>query len=60
MKMLILATDMAKHGDILEQFRNCLDNFDYKNKEHVDIVSNNYAILCHSTKKTVLLADTGR
>ncbi|CAH1251268.1 PDE9A [Branchiostoma lanceolatum] len=32
---LILATDMARHGEILESFKQKVDNFDYANEEHV-------------------------
>ncbi|XP_077312298.1 high affinity cGMP-specific 3',5'-cyclic phosphodiesterase 9A [Lithobates pipiens] len=32
---LILATDMAKHGDILESFRQTVSNFDFSNEDHV-------------------------
>uniref|UniRef100_A0A3P9QFD0 High affinity cGMP-specific 3',5'-cyclic phosphodiesterase 9A n=1 Tax=Poecilia reticulata TaxID=8081 RepID=A0A3P9QFD0_POERE len=32
---LILATDMARHGEILEGFKQKLDNFDFTNEEHV-------------------------
>ncbi|PWA20391.1 hypothetical protein CCH79_00003811 [Gambusia affinis] len=31
---LILATDMARHGEILEGFRQKLDNFDFSNEDH--------------------------
>ncbi|XP_019899037.2 high affinity cGMP-specific 3',5'-cyclic phosphodiesterase 9A isoform X2 [Esox lucius] len=33
--ILILATDMARHGEILESFKQKLDNFDFTNEEHV-------------------------
>ncbi|XP_015275225.1 PREDICTED: high affinity cGMP-specific 3',5'-cyclic phosphodiesterase 9A [Gekko japonicus] len=32
---LILATDMARHAEILDSFKAILDNFDYSNEEHV-------------------------
>ncbi|XP_062831212.1 high affinity cGMP-specific 3',5'-cyclic phosphodiesterase 9A isoform X1 [Anolis carolinensis] len=32
---LILATDMARHAEILDAFKEILDNFDYSNEEHV-------------------------
>ncbi|KAJ7320605.1 hypothetical protein JRQ81_020116 [Phrynocephalus forsythii] len=32
---LILATDMARHAEILDSFKEILDNFDYTNEEHV-------------------------
>uniref|UniRef100_A0A8D0HDM5 High affinity cGMP-specific 3',5'-cyclic phosphodiesterase 9A n=1 Tax=Sphenodon punctatus TaxID=8508 RepID=A0A8D0HDM5_SPHPU len=31
---LILATDMARHAEILESFKEKMDNFDYSNEEH--------------------------
>jgi len=37
--MLILATDMARHGEILVSFKDKIEfGFDYKDKEHVDTV----------------------
>lgn len=35
---LILATDMARHGEILDSFKNKVDNFDFTNEEHVTCV----------------------
>ncbi|RVE64814.1 hypothetical protein OJAV_G00129520 [Oryzias javanicus] len=32
---LILATDMARHGEILETFKQKVDHFDFTNEEHV-------------------------
>ncbi|XP_067848512.1 high affinity cGMP-specific 3',5'-cyclic phosphodiesterase 9A isoform X2 [Heptranchias perlo] len=32
---LILATDMARHGEILDCFKQKVDNFDFSNEEHV-------------------------
>ncbi|XP_061483546.1 high affinity cGMP-specific 3',5'-cyclic phosphodiesterase 9A isoform X2 [Rhineura floridana] len=32
---LILATDMARHAEILDSFKEILDNFDYSNEEHL-------------------------
>uniref|UniRef100_A0A8B9HYY7 Phosphodiesterase n=1 Tax=Astyanax mexicanus TaxID=7994 RepID=A0A8B9HYY7_ASTMX len=32
---LILATDMARHGEILDSFKQKVDNFDFTNEEHV-------------------------
>ncbi|KAM5142409.1 high affinity cGMP-specific 3',5'-cyclic phosphodiesterase 9A isoform 2-T2 [Mantella aurantiaca] len=32
---LILATDMAKHGEILESFKQVVHNFDFSNEEHI-------------------------
>ncbi|XP_042190487.1 high affinity cGMP-specific 3',5'-cyclic phosphodiesterase 9A isoform X6 [Callorhinchus milii] len=32
---LILATDMARHGEILDLFKQKADNFDFSNEEHV-------------------------
>ncbi|XP_075886540.1 high affinity cGMP-specific 3',5'-cyclic phosphodiesterase 9A isoform X3 [Nelusetta ayraudi] len=32
---LILATDMARHGEILDSFKQKVDNFDYTDEEHV-------------------------
>ena len=37
--MLILATDMARHSEILESFKSKLDNFDFKNEDHLNSVS---------------------
>lgn len=35
---LILATDMAKHGEILDSFKRKLDGFDFTSEEHVTCV----------------------
>lgn len=35
---LILATDMARHGEILDSFKQKVDNFDFTNEEHVTCV----------------------
>jgi len=36
---LILATDMARHSEIIESFKSKLDGkFDFKNKDHIDTV----------------------
>ncbi|KAM8927630.1 high affinity cGMP-specific 3',5'-cyclic phosphodiesterase 9A-like [Pelodytes ibericus] len=35
---LILATDMARHGDILESFKKVIPNFDFNDVEHVNIL----------------------
>ena len=35
---LILATDMARHGEILDSFKQKVDNFDYSDEEHVTCV----------------------
>ncbi|KAM9487519.1 high affinity cGMP-specific 3',5'-cyclic phosphodiesterase 9A isoform 2-T2 [Clarias gariepinus] len=32
---LILATDMARHGEILDSFKQKVENFDFTNEEHV-------------------------
>ena len=38
--MLILATDMARHAEIMDSFKDKLAaNFDFSNKEHMDTVS---------------------
>lgn len=37
----ILATDMARHNEILAQFREAAEEgFDFSNKSHVNLVSN--------------------
>ncbi|CAB1316671.1 unnamed protein product [Coregonus sp. 'balchen'] len=35
---LILATDMARHGEILDSFKQNVDNFDFTNDEHLKLV----------------------
>lgn len=35
---LILATDMARHGEILDSFKQKVDNFDFTHEEHVKCV----------------------
>lgn len=34
----ILATDMARHNEILSQFQEISPNFDYSNQAHVNLV----------------------
>lgn len=34
----ILATDMARHNDILAQFQDVLPHFDYGNQAHINVV----------------------
>ena len=34
----ILATDMAKHSTLVNQFKNMTENFDFKNPEHRSMV----------------------
>ncbi|CAF0709845.1 unnamed protein product [Brachionus calyciflorus] len=36
MVKLILATDMAKHKEILEELKRYVSNFDFKNKDHME------------------------
>ncbi|XP_012590418.1 PREDICTED: high affinity cGMP-specific 3',5'-cyclic phosphodiesterase 9A, partial [Condylura cristata] len=36
---LILATDMARHAEIVDAFKEKAENFDYSNEEHVTLVS---------------------
>ena len=38
MVKLILATDMAKHKDILDELCSYIPKFDFKKKEHLDSV----------------------
>lgn len=35
---------MARHGEILDSFKQKVDNFDFTNEEHVTCVSKNYCI----------------
>lgn len=45
----ILATDMARHNEILNQFNEIVPEFDYNNRAHVNLVSERYlrlALLC--------------
>ena len=38
--MLIMATDMARHSEIIDQFESQVkDGFDFKNQEHLNYVS---------------------
>ena len=38
---LILATDMARHSEIVERFKSKLDTFDFSNADYVGSVSRN-------------------
>lgn len=40
----ILATDMARHNEILTQFQEVSPNFDYTNEGHINLVSKKYQI----------------
>ena len=43
--MLILATDMARHGEIMDNFKMKLEpEFDYKNKDSLDTVYSSGAV----------------
>nr|XP_025148057.1 high affinity cGMP-specific 3',5'-cyclic phosphodiesterase 9A isoform X3 [Bubalus bubalis] len=35
---LILATDMARHAEIMDSFKEKVENFDYSNKEHMTLL----------------------
>ncbi|RXG57970.1 High affinity cGMP-specific 3',5'-cyclic phosphodiesterase 9A [Armadillidium vulgare] len=35
----VLATDMARHNEILSEFRDIVDEFDFDNKSHINLVS---------------------
>ena len=37
--MLVLATDMARHGEILNTFKGKLEDFDFKSVDHLNSVS---------------------
>ena len=39
MIVLILATDMARHAEILDNFRQKLDNFDYSSEVKSDCLA---------------------
>lgn len=42
----ILATDMARHNEILAQFKDSVaDGFDYTNKTHVNLVSTSNLVI---------------
>lgn len=45
----ILATDMARHNEILTQFQEVTPTFDYSNEVHINLVSCIYALwwLCN-------------
>ena len=44
MVKLILATDMAKHKDLVDQFQKYLPTFDFKNRDHLENVNYFYSI----------------
>lgn len=35
---MILATDMARHAEIVDSFKEKMENFDYSNEEHMTLV----------------------
>ncbi|XP_059835596.1 high affinity cGMP-specific 3',5'-cyclic phosphodiesterase 9A-like [Hypanus sabinus] len=52
MMELILATDMARHGDIMDAFAQCLNVFDDQNQEHVRLLEQ-VLIKCCDTSNEV-------
>lgn len=53
---LILATDMARHSEILKTFKQKVDNFDYTNKEHVACVRTHLQINLGAVTPTVRIS----
>lgn len=46
---LILATDMAKHGDIMNNFKAKIEQgFDFTNSEHIDTVMAKTCFITHT------------
>lgn len=45
MIMLVLATDMARHSEILESFKSKLDNFDFTNDDAVNSVNHTSVLI---------------
>lgn len=41
---LILATDMARHGEILDSFKQKVDIFDYTDEEHMTCVRTSFLL----------------
>lgn len=48
----ILATDMARHNEILSQFQEILPQFDYTNQSHINIVRIHW---CSNILKSILI-----
>jgi len=44
MVMLILATDMARHSEILETFKAKVDKFDFTSEDHLNSVSDSVCL----------------
>lgn len=42
---LILATDMARHAEIMDSFKETMENFDYSNEEHMTLVSSFFELI---------------
>lgn len=45
---LILATDMARHAEILDKFKQNVDHFDWTNEDHITSVKTTILSLCFS------------
>lgn len=51
----ILATDMARHNEILTQFQEISPHFDYSNEAHINLVSIPKVPLSHLKLKWMLI-----
>ena len=56
MIILILATDMARHAEILEAFKQKLDSFDFKSEDHLTslkMILMSFAQLAHKCNQVL-------
>jgi len=56
MVMLILATDMARHSEILETFKAKIDKFDFGSEDHLNSVRQTAAARSEMSVKTSLFS----
>ena len=62
MIILILATDMARHAEILDNFKQKLDNFDYSSEDHLNTLKMILIKACDISNecRPLLVSEVGR
>lgn len=56
----ILATDMARHNEILGQFTDIIPEFDYSSKAHINLVSSRIAYIFYNKHNSHRISTTRR
>ena len=62
MIILILATDMARHAEILDNFKQKLDNFDYSSEDHLNTLKMILIKACDISNecRPIMVSEVGR